>query len=109
MPSPLRHATQVPDLTARELASYGPMVARVSRALSELSAGLAFRGARVARVHSHLWGDGGAHLHQWFFPRPYGYADLLGSTLVEWEETLPRAEQGQVLAAAADLRQRLTR
>jgi hypothetical protein len=80
------------------------MVARITAAMEGMTG---FRGARTARVYSHLWNDGGAHLHQWFFPRPYGYADLLGSTLVEWEETLPRATEDEVRAAAAELRSRL--
>jgi diadenosine tetraphosphate (Ap4A) HIT family hydrolase len=107
MLSPLRHCDGVRGLNPAELASYGPMVARVERALMELPAELGFRGAAVGRVHSHLWNDGGAHLHQWFFPRPLGYLDLLGSVLVEWEEVLPRATEAQTLAAAADLRGRL--
>jgi diadenosine tetraphosphate (Ap4A) HIT family hydrolase len=104
MLEPLRHADGVHGLNADELASYGPMVARITAAMEGMTG---FRGARTARVHSHLWNDGGAHLHQWFFPRPYGYADLLGSTLVEWEETLPRATEDEVRAAAAELRSRL--
>lgn len=103
---PLRHADGVHGLDDAELASYGPMVARITAALEGMTG---FRGARTARVHSHLWNDGGAHLHQWFFPRPYGYADLLGSTLVEWLDVLPVADVSDVLAAAAELRRRLTR
>ena len=103
---PLRHADGVTGLDERELASYGPMVARVTAAVSNV---IGFRGARTARVHSHLWNDGGAHLHQWFFPRPYGYLEMLGSVLVEWEETLPRATRDELLAAAAVIRAHLNR
>jgi diadenosine tetraphosphate (Ap4A) HIT family hydrolase len=103
---PRRHADGVPGLDARELATYGPMVARITLAVGQV---VGFRGARTARVHSHLWNDGGAHLHQWFFPRPYGYADLLGSTLVEWLEALPAATEQDVLAAAAVIRAELNR
>jgi diadenosine tetraphosphate (Ap4A) HIT family hydrolase len=106
MLQPLRHADGVPGLNAEELATYGPMVARITAALEGLTL---FRGARTARVHSHLWNDGGAHLHQWFFPRPYGYADLLGSTLVEWFEVLPPADEAEITAAAAALRAALNR
>jgi hypothetical protein len=82
------------------------MVARVTTAVGKV---VGFRGARTARVHSHLWNDGGAHLHQWFFPRPYGYLEMLGSVLVEWEETLPRATEDELLAAAAVIRAELYR
>jgi diadenosine tetraphosphate (Ap4A) HIT family hydrolase len=108
MLSPLRHCDGVSGLDAHELAAYGPMIARITQALMDRPAGgPGFGDGRVGRVHSHLWNDGGAHLHQWFFPRPLGYLDLLGSVLVEWEETLPRASENDVLAAAADLRTRL--
>jgi diadenosine tetraphosphate (Ap4A) HIT family hydrolase len=103
---PLRHADGVAGLDERELASYGPIVAKVSKAVSQVTP---FRGARTARVHSHLWNDGGAHLHQWFFPRPYGYLEMLGSTLVEWEETLPPASDAEQAAATAVIRAALNR
>ncbi len=106
---PLRHCDGVNGLNNAELATYGPMVAAITRALMERPQGtVGFGDGRVGRVHSHLWNDGGAHLHQWFFPRPLGYLDLLGSVLVEWEEVLPPASPEQILAGAVDLRSRLT-
>ncbi len=103
-----RHVDGVSGLNEAELASFGPMVARISQALQDRPQGAAgFGDGRVARVHGHLWNDGGAHLHMWFIPRPLGYLDLRGSVLVEWEEILPRATEEEVLAAAADLRSRL--
>lgn len=103
-----RHVDGVTGLNAEELASFGPVVARLSKALEERPAGApGFGDGRVGRVHVHLWNDGGAHLHVWLIPRPLGYLDLRGSVLVEWEETLPRASEAEVLAAAADLRSRL--
>ncbi len=33
--------------------------------------------------------DGGAHLHIWFFARPAGQPQLLGSWLVVWDDLLP--------------------
>ena len=106
MLQPLRHADGVHGLNGEELATYGPMVARITAALEGATG---FRGARNARVHSHLWNDGGAHLHQWFFPRPFGYSDLLGSTLVEWFDVLPPASEAELAAATAALRERLNR
>ena len=103
-----RHADGLSGLNAEELASLGPLAARITRALEARPAGAAgFGDGRVARVHAHLWNDGGAHFHMWFLPRPLGYLDLRGSVLVEWEETLPRATDADVHAAASDLRSRL--
>ena len=101
---PLRHVDGVRGLDARELASYGPTLARIETALLSLPPAVSFRQSRVARVHSHLWNDGGSHLHQWFFPRPYGYLQMLGSTLVEWEETLPPASADQTAVVVQALR-----
>ena len=103
-----RHVDGLSAMTADELAAFGPLLARVSRALEERPAGApGFGDGRVGRVHVHLWNDGGAHFHAWMLPRPLGYLDLRGSVLVEWEETLPRATEAEVLAAAEDLRSRL--
>jgi diadenosine tetraphosphate (Ap4A) HIT family hydrolase len=103
-----RHVDGLGGLSQDELSALGPLAARITRALEERPAGSPGYGdGRVARVHSHLWNDGGAHFHMWFFPRPLGYLDLRGSFLVEWEERLPRASADEVLAAAADLRSRL--
>jgi diadenosine tetraphosphate (Ap4A) HIT family hydrolase len=103
-----RHVDGLADLSPEELASLGPLAARISEALVARPAGSpGFGDGRVARVHTHVWGDGGAHFHMWFFPRPLGYLDVRGSFLVEWEERLPRASREQVLAAAEHLRSRL--
>jgi hypothetical protein len=48
-------------------------------------------------------GDGGAHLHVWFFARSEGQAQLLGSWLVVWDDLLPEypAEVADADAAIA--------
>lgn len=105
---PHRHVDGVIGLNDEELASFGPVVARISKALQDRPQGApGFGDGRVGRVHAHLWNDGGAHLHMWFVPRPLGYLDLRGSFLVNWAESLPKATEEEVLAAAADLRSRL--
>jgi hypothetical protein len=43
----------------------------------------------VARSHVYRIGDGGAHLHVWFFARPAGQSQLYGSWLVVWDDLLP--------------------
>jgi hypothetical protein len=56
----------------------------------------------VARSHVYRIGDGGAHLHVWFFARPQGQAQLFGSWLVVWDDLLPEypAEVADADAAA---------
>src|SRR3954466_9025022 len=43
----------------------------------------------IARSHVYRIGDGGAHLHVWFFARPQGQAQMYGSWLVVWDDLLP--------------------
>jgi len=43
----------------------------------------------IARAHVYRLGDGGAHLHMWFFARPEGQSQLYGSWLVVWDDLLP--------------------
>jgi diadenosine tetraphosphate (Ap4A) HIT family hydrolase len=43
----------------------------------------------IARSHVYRIGDGGAHLHVWFFARPEGQPQMLGSWLVVWDDLLP--------------------
>ncbi|GIG62660.1 hypothetical protein Lfu02_70320 [Longispora fulva] len=43
----------------------------------------------IARAHVYRIGDGGAHLHVWFFARPEGQAQLYGSWLPVWDDLLP--------------------
>lgn len=44
----------------------------------------------IARAHVYRIGDGGAHLHVWFFARPEGQAQLYGSWLPVWDDLLPQ-------------------
>ena len=43
----------------------------------------------VGRCHLARYGDGGAHLHPFFFGRPARMMQLRGSPLLDWEENLP--------------------
>jgi diadenosine tetraphosphate (Ap4A) HIT family hydrolase len=43
----------------------------------------------IGNAHVYRFGDGGAHLHVWFFARPEGQRQLLGSWLVVWDDLLP--------------------
>jgi diadenosine tetraphosphate (Ap4A) HIT family hydrolase len=55
----------------------------------------------IARAHVYRIGDGGAHLHVWFFARPEGQAQLYGSWLVVWDDLLPEYPAEQADADAA--------
>jgi len=87
------HYDSYADLPDRLLAEVGPMTARVERAV--LSTG------GVARVHVYRWGDGSAHFHQWFMPRPLGALQLRGSMLPMWLDLLPPLPADEVDGALA--------
>src|SRR4051794_24901143 len=88
---PLAHhdLVDLPDDLAAEL---GVLAVHVARAVEGL--------AGVARCHVMRIGDGGAHLHVFFFARPEGFAQLRGSFLVVWDDLLPPTPQDQVSADA---------
>ncbi len=77
---PIVHAdfADLDILRAREI---GFLMWRVEQALLSLGG--------VGRVHMNRWGDGGAHLHLWFFARPEGLLQLRGSSLADWTDCLP--------------------
>jgi diadenosine tetraphosphate (Ap4A) HIT family hydrolase len=68
----------LPDDLAAELGVLSTHLARHVRALPAIS-----------RCHVYRIGDGGAHLHVWFFARPEGQSQLFGSWLVVWDDLLP--------------------
>jgi hypothetical protein len=69
---------QLPDELA---AGLGVLTTHIARHIEAL--------ANVARAHVYRIGDGGAHLHVWFFARPSGQPQLLGSWMVVWDDLLP--------------------
>ncbi|MGI8578117.1 MAG: hypothetical protein ACR2KG_09415 [Nocardioidaceae bacterium] len=81
------HHDSYADLPVGLLAEIGAMTARVERALLGLE--------DVARVHVNRWGDGGAHFHLWFMPRPLGMLQLRGSMLPMWLDVLPDLDEAQ--------------
>jgi hypothetical protein len=68
----------LPDDLSAELGVLGTHLARHVEALPHIS-----------RCHVYRIGDGGAHLHVWFFARPEGQSQLYGSWLVVWDDLLP--------------------
>jgi diadenosine tetraphosphate (Ap4A) HIT family hydrolase len=86
------HHDSFMDLPADLLAELGPMTARVERALYALG--------NVGRVHVNRWGDGSAHFHLWFYPRPLGRLQLRGSFITAWCTVLERQTPDDLAAAA---------
>ncbi|CCA53902.1 hypothetical protein SVEN_0615 [Streptomyces venezuelae ATCC 10712] len=77
---PLEHhdMADLPDELAAELGVLSTHIVRHVQALPH-----------VSRAHVYRIGDGGAHLHIWFFARPEGQAQLYGSWLPVWDDLLP--------------------
>ncbi len=69
------------DLPDEMAAEFGVLSTHVARHVQSLP--------NIARAHVYRIGDGGAHLHVWFFARPEGQTQLLGSWLVVWDDLLP--------------------
>jgi hypothetical protein len=95
MPAAHYDLADLPDDLAAEL---GTLIVHVSRAIEALP--------NVARAHVSRWGDGGAHLHVFFFARPAGFPQLRGTCLAIWDDLLPavppenRAADAAAVAAA---------
>jgi diadenosine tetraphosphate (Ap4A) HIT family hydrolase len=85
------HHDSFADMPADAAATFGNVCARVERAILTLG--------DVGRVHVSRWGDGGAHFHVWFFPRPLGRLDMAGHLLPVWEDVLPPASKDDIRAA----------
>lgn len=69
------------DFDETYLAEYGPMCARLDRAIRATG--------DIGRVHMNRWGDGGSHFHLWFLGRPHGAWQLSGFALPYWGFILP--------------------
>jgi hypothetical protein len=54
----------------------------------------------VGRVHVNRWGDGGAHFHVWFLPRPLGMLEARNMMLPLWQDVLPNVSDQELLEAA---------
>jgi diadenosine tetraphosphate (Ap4A) HIT family hydrolase len=92
------HFDSFADMPPDVAATLGAVCGRVERAI--LARG------DVGRVHLYRFGDGGAHFHLWFVPRPLGRLDMSGHQLMAWEDAMPSvseeqiAEAGRLIAAA---------
>jgi diadenosine tetraphosphate (Ap4A) HIT family hydrolase len=86
------HVDSFSDLPEDVAATFGPIAARVERAILSLG--------DVARVHLYRWGDGGSHFHVWFLPRPLGMLEASGMMLPLWEDVMPNIPDEELAAAA---------
>jgi diadenosine tetraphosphate (Ap4A) HIT family hydrolase len=86
------HADSFCDLPPAAAGDFGRIAARVERAILSLGG--------FGRVHLYRWGDGGAHFHVWFIPRPLGMLDAAGMMLPLWEDVLPNVPDSELRAAA---------
>ena len=69
------------DLSDDLAAELGVLTVHLARHIQSLP--------HIARAHVYRIGDGGAHLHVWFFARPEGQSQMHGSWLVVWDDLLP--------------------
>jgi hypothetical protein len=86
------------DLSDDLAAQLGVLSSHVARHVEALP--------HISRCHVYRIGDGGAHLHVWFFARPEGQSQLYGSWLVVWDDLLPEypeavADEDAATVAAA--------
>jgi diadenosine tetraphosphate (Ap4A) HIT family hydrolase len=86
------HFDSFADMPGPAASSFGQVAGRVERAILSLG--------DIARVHLYRWGDGGAHFHVWFIPRPLGMLEARGMMLPLWEDALPNATDDELAQAA---------
>jgi hypothetical protein len=91
----------LPDLPDDRARDMGLLVVRIAQAIESLP--------HIARAHVSRWGDGGAHLHVFFFARPAGFSQLRGTCLAIWDDLLPAVPSGQRDQDAAAIAQAVTR
>src|SRR6185437_9823200 len=93
------HVDSFADLPERLAADFGRIVGRIEKAI--LAAG------DFGRVHLYRWGDGGAHFHVWFYPRPVGMMDAVKFALPVWEDVMEPAPQPAIDDIAKKIAQAL--
>jgi diadenosine tetraphosphate (Ap4A) HIT family hydrolase len=86
----------LPDELASEM---GRLMVAIAAAVESLPS--------VGRCHVGRYGDGGAHLHPFFFGRPARMPQLRGSCVLDWEENLPDIPEDVRRANAAHVGHRL--
>lgn len=95
---PLEHC-DLPTVPGHLTAEMGQLIVAVSAAVEALPS--------VGRVQLAKYGDGGAHLHLFFFGRPARVLQFRGSPMLDWEENLPRVPLGVLRTNAEFVAKRL--
>jgi diadenosine tetraphosphate (Ap4A) HIT family hydrolase len=85
------HVDSFQDLPDELAAGFGRLAGRIERAILSLG--------DIARVHVYRWGDGGAHFHVWFVPRPLGMLEAVRYALPVWEDVMPPAPDEDLIRA----------
>jgi diadenosine tetraphosphate (Ap4A) HIT family hydrolase len=89
------HVDSFSDLPDEEAEDFGRIAAGIERAI--------LCRKEVARVHLYRWGDGGAHFHVWFIPRPLGMLEARNMMLPLWEDVLPKCSDEELRLAAEEV------
>ena len=76
-----REHVDFPELTDDRAAELGLLTVHIVRAIEALP--------NIARAHIARWGDGGEHMHTWFFARPEGIRQMLGTVMPIWDDLMP--------------------
>jgi diadenosine tetraphosphate (Ap4A) HIT family hydrolase len=93
------HVDSFSDLPPELASDFGHVAGRVEKAILSLG--------DVGRVHLYRWGDGGAHFHVWFLPRPLGMLEASGMMLPLWEDVLPNVSDQELLEGARKIAARM--
>jgi diadenosine tetraphosphate (Ap4A) HIT family hydrolase len=88
-----KHYDCFADLPKGVAVNFGPLAARIERAVESIG--------DVGRVHMIKSGDGHAHFHVWFYPRPTGMTQFRGALLPLWALILEPAPENEVEQAGS--------
>lgn len=83
------------DLPEELAAELGRLIVHTVRAIESLP--------HVARAHVSRWGDGGEHVHLFFFARPAGFVQLRGTCFAIWDDLLPPVDRVERDADATEV------
>jgi diadenosine tetraphosphate (Ap4A) HIT family hydrolase len=86
------HVDSFCDLSADAARTFAEVAGRVEQAILSLGG--------IARVHLYRWGDGAAHFHVWFVPRPLGMLEARGMMLPLWEDAMENVPDEELRDAA---------
>jgi SAM-dependent methyltransferase len=95
------HVDTLSDMPLSRQREFGQIAAAVEDAILSLGG--------VARVHLYRWGDGRAHFHVHFVPRPHGRPQFAARNLPFFEERLPHPGDAQLRAATSAVGAALTK